>query len=112
MKKLSMLTVGILVVMFTFGGMAYAGHGQVNINTATKDELQWLPGIDETLAQNIVEFRQVNGTFTSLDDLVKVEGMSKGKLRDIRNSLKLEGESDYRPSDVAPETGHAPGRTE
>ena len=112
MKKLSMLTVGMLVVMFTFCGIVYGGHGQVNINTATTDELQWLPGIDETLAGNIVEFRQVNGTFTSLDDLVKVDGMTEGKLRDIRNSIKLEGESDYRSSDVAPETGHAPGRTE
>ena len=112
MKKLSMLTVGIVVVMFTLGGIAYGGHGQVNINTATSDELHWLPGISETIAENIIEFRQVNGAFTSLDELVKVEGMSEGKLRDIRNSLKLEGVSDYRADDVAPETGHAPGRTQ
>ncbi|HOO37635.1 MAG TPA: helix-hairpin-helix domain-containing protein [Deltaproteobacteria bacterium] len=112
MKKLSMLTLGIVVVMFTLGGIAYGGHGQVNINTASADELQWLPGISEAIAENIIEFRQVNGAFTSLDELVKVEGMSEGKLRNITNSLKREGVSGCRADDVAPETGHAPGRTQ
>ena len=112
MKKLSIPAIGVLLVMFTLGGIAYAGHGQVNINTATTDELQWLPGINEMLAQNIIEFRQVNGAFTSVDDLVKVDGMSKGKLREIRNFVKLEGMSDYSPYEVTPESGHAPGKSQ
>ena len=107
-----MLTIGILVVMFTLGGLAYGGHGQVNINTATADELQWLTGINDTIAQNIIEFRQVNGAFTSLDDLVKVDGMSKGHLREIRNLIKLDGMSDYSPDEVAPAEGHAPAKPE
>lgn len=112
MKRLSIPAIGVLLVMFTLGGMAYAGHGQVNINTATTDDLQWLPGINEMLAQNIIEFRQVNGAFTSIDDLVKVEGMDEAKLREIRNFIKLEGMSDYSPAELTPKEGHAPeGKT-
>lgn len=108
MKRLSMLTVGILLIMFTFGGLAYGGHGQVNVNTATVEELHMLDGITEQIAINIIEFRNVNGPFASIDDLLKVEGMTEAKLRDIRNFVKLEGMTDYRLTEITPKAGHAP----
>jgi competence ComEA-like helix-hairpin-helix protein len=108
MKKLSMLAVGILLVMFTLGGIAYGGHGQVNVNTATVEELHMLDGITEEIAISIIEFRNVNGPFASVNDLLKVEGMSEAKLRDIRNFVKLEGMTDYRLTEIMPKSGHAP----
>ena len=98
----------MLLVMFTLGGLAYGGHGQVNVNTATVEKLHLLDGITEQLAINMIEFRNVNGPFASVDDLLKVEGMTEAKIRDIRNFVKLEGISNYRLTEITPKQGHAP----
>jgi len=52
----------------------------VDINTASADVIATLPGIGERLAERIVMFRETNGPFSSLDDLLDVNGMSAGKL--------------------------------
>jgi competence protein ComEA len=57
----------------------------VNINTASLTELDGLPGIGEVKAQAIVDYRQNNGLFTSLEDLMKVEGISQS----LFDKLKL-----------------------
>ncbi len=45
---------------------------QVNINTATVEELKTLPGIGDVIAQNIIDYREKNGLFTQLDQLKEV----------------------------------------
>ncbi len=45
----------------------------VNINTAGAEELELLPGIGEVLARRIVEYRRLNGPFSSIDELEEVE---------------------------------------
>jgi competence ComEA-like helix-hairpin-helix protein len=55
----------------------------VNINTATVQELDGLPGIGEHMAQRIVEYRQKNGPFKRLEDLMGVRGIGE------KNFLKL-----------------------
>ena len=60
-------------------------RGKININTATAKELEKLPGIGKTIAERIVEYRQANGAFKSIEDLSKVKGIGKAtpdKLRD------------------------------
>ncbi|MFT3894868.1 MAG: ComEA family DNA-binding protein [Anaerolineales bacterium] len=47
----------------------------ININTATVDELDTLPGIGPTTAQKIVEYRDTNGPFLSKEDIVNVSGV-------------------------------------
>ena len=56
---------------------------QVNINTATVEELDGLPGIGEHMAQRIIEYRQKNGPFKRLEDLMGVRGIGE------KNFLKL-----------------------
>jgi len=102
MKRLSVcVVVGIVLVMCMLGNMVYAGNGQINVNTATSEELQLLPGIGESIALNIIEFRDANGPFSSLDDLIKVKRIGEAKLSKIRDFIKLEGTSDFDPTDIS-----------
>jgi len=47
----------------------------VDINIATLDELEKLPGIGPTAAQKIIDYRTTNGPFARIDDLLKVPGI-------------------------------------
>jgi len=55
----------------------------VNINTAPASELQTLPGIGAKVAERIVEYRQKNGPFKKVEDLMNVRGVGE------KNFLKL-----------------------
>lgn len=61
----------------------------ISINSATAVELTSLPGIGETYAQRIIEYRETNGDFTSVDDLVKVRGIGERTLEKIKPYIKL-----------------------
>lgn len=61
----------------------------VNINTATADQLTALPGIGPVKAQHIVEYRQSIGRFTSVDQLINVNGIGEKTLANIRNLVEL-----------------------
>ena len=61
----------------------------VDINTATIEELQSLSGIGETYALRIVEYREANGKFNSVEELVHVKGIGKRTLDKIKPFIKL-----------------------
>jgi len=68
------------------------GRRIVNVNTANVSELMELPGIGETLAGRIVEYRKRNGPFEKVEDLMMVEGIGEGKLAAIRALVTTGGD--------------------
>jgi len=62
---------------------------KVNINTATREELETLPGIGPVLAGRIVEYRQQNGRFMSLEDIKNVSGIGDAKFEQIKDKITL-----------------------
>lgn len=65
------------------------GNGKVNINTASVEELDLLPGIGPTAAKNIVEYRVENGLFVFLEDIQKVTGIGPLTYERIKDLITL-----------------------
>lgn len=59
------------------------GDTVVYINTASSEQLETLPGVGPALAQRIIEFREENGPFTSLEDLDAVSGIGPALLENL-----------------------------
>lgn len=64
----------------------------LDLNTATEEELTQLPGIGEELAQRIVVYREENGPFTTVDDLMNVSGIGEGKFEALSDRITVDGE--------------------
>ena len=70
--------------------------GVVNVNTATPEQLQLLPGIGEARARAIVSMRKQNGGFKSLEQLMEVKGIGESMLERLRPHLSLNGKTSAR----------------
>ena len=71
----------------TSGGNAQAQGGLVNINTATLEQLDTLPGVGEATANKIITYREENGGFKSIEDLKNVKGIGDKKFEDMKSSI-------------------------
>lgn len=63
---------------------------KININTASKEELMTLTGIGEVKAQAIIHYRQSQGAFSQIRDLMKVEGIKEGSYSKIQDDICVE----------------------
>lgn len=72
------------------GVLVSARPDSVNINTASVEQLQTLPGIGLTKAQSIVDDRQANGPFRIPEDLIRVSGIGEGTLNEILAYITVE----------------------
>ena len=64
-------------------------EARLNINTATKEQFVTLPGIGDVRAQAIVAYRDTNGPFGRIEDLLKVSGIGSGTLDGIRDLIEV-----------------------
>ena len=62
---------------------------RLNLNTASVAELTELPGIGDVIAERIVRFRDENGPFRSVDDLVLIQGISDRIIDEIRDLVTV-----------------------
>lgn len=63
----------------------------LNLNTASAEELDFLPGIGQVLALRIVEYRETNGPYRDVSDLLHVNGIGPSKLEDILPYIEIGG---------------------
>jgi competence protein ComEA len=70
-------------------GVSGGTDAPINVNTATSEQLEDLPGIGPTLAAAIVQERERNGTFKSIDDLNRVPGIGPGRLAQLHDLVSV-----------------------
>lgn len=68
-------------------GAASSDAGPVNINTATVDDLDTLPGVGPSTAQAIVDDRAQNGAFASIEDIMRVSGIGEKKYEKLKGLI-------------------------
>ena len=71
------------------GPSGSSAGGKVNINTASREELKTLNGIGDTRAGSIVVYRESNGPFGSIEDLMKVEGIKEGVFNKLKDDITV-----------------------
>ncbi len=69
------------------GGSGAAASDLVNINSATAEELDTLPGVGPSTAQAIIEDREANGPFAAVEDLMRVSGIGEKKFEKLKASI-------------------------
>jgi competence protein ComEA len=66
----------------------------VNVNTATASDFESLPGIGPKVAARIVEYRQKNGPFKKIEELMNVQGIGEKSFLKLRGQLTVGGKTD------------------
>lgn len=65
-------------------------EGLININKATKEELMELPGIGEVKSQAIIDYREENGSFVSIEDIKEVSGIGDKTFEKIKDKITVD----------------------
>src|SRR6202163_1213232 len=91
----------LLLVTLLFSAFALAA---VNINTATKEDLDALPEIGPVKAQAIVDYRKANGPFKTPEDIMKVNGIKEGTFAKVKGMISVSGASTPVAAPAAPKS--------
>ena len=91
--KLTPLLALLCVLVVGLPATLQAQAKAVNINTASTEQLSLLPRVGAVVAQRIVDFRDKNGRFKSLEDLMLVQGVGEKTFELIRPHITLSGET-------------------
>ena len=97
----------IAIALATFLVSAWT-FAAVNINTATKEELDGLPGIGPVKAQAIVDYRKANGPFKSPEDIMRVKGIKEGEFGKIKGQISVSGATSAPAAAAAKAAAPAP----
>ena len=75
-------------------GFTVSDQTPLDLNTATLEQLQALPGIGPVRAQSIITYRTVCGPFRSIEELAAVEGIGSGILYQVRDFITVLSQED------------------
>jgi competence protein ComEA len=89
-----------------------AAKEQVNINTATVQELQLLPRVGPALAKRIVDFRTANGPFKAPEELARVKGISEKSLTNLGPYVSVSGATTLKEKVRVPRASKASTKTQ
>ena len=64
-------------------------ESKIDINRASADELQVLPGVGRVLAQRMVEWRKAHGRYRTIEDLQGVKGIGKKRMEQLRTLVTV-----------------------
>lgn len=70
-------------------GEPSAEDSRIDLNTATKEELMTLTGIGESKAVSIVAYRETNGNFNKIEDVMNITGIKDGVFEKIKDRIKV-----------------------
>lgn len=83
-RGLALTAAALLLALAVSGAQKTPPAAPLDLNSATVEQLQKLPGIGPTIAKAIVRFREKSGPLQRVDDLLAVRGVSKTKLEKMR----------------------------
>ena len=72
------------------GGEIAPDFPPVDLNTATAEELDTLPGIGESLARRIIAYREANGPFGSIEEIMEVSGIGEAKFAELEDRVTVD----------------------
>ena len=94
---LLILLAGLLGLISLSGATKKPPLKPVNLNTATSEELQQVPGIGPATAEKILLMRKSYGPFKSVDDLLAIKGLGKKRLEKMRKYLTVSKLASAKP---------------
>jgi len=68
---------------------ASAAPEKINLNTATSEQLQSIPGIGPAMAKNILDYRTKVGKFNKIEEIINVKGIGEKKFQKIKDRLAV-----------------------
>ncbi|MDC9725346.1 MAG: ComEA family DNA-binding protein [Gammaproteobacteria bacterium] len=78
----------IIIALFLFTGLAFSAD-KINVNTANMEQLQSINGIGKSTATAIINYREMNGSFSNIADLVNVKGIGEKKLAKLQEQISV-----------------------
>ena len=90
-RTIQVLTLVVLVAAMAGAADNPSSSGVVNINTADAEQLQLLPRVGPALAGRIIEFREVNGPYQNVDEILAVKGIGESSFKKLEPYIVTSG---------------------
>ncbi len=100
--RIWMTTLAICTMLWIAPAVHAAEGKPVNLNTATVSELTTIKGIGNVKAQAIIDYREKNGPFRTVDDLKNVSGIGEKMMTNLRPQVTVGDTAAVAPQPAAP----------